>query len=406
MDTPLSSVIEDELLSCSEEDLTSFMSSLDDSHTLLLEAEDNDYQQEMWEKATKRTKHDYSYVRFACTHFFRQEPTSEAQAQEMFKVFFDPAIKGLLDDGKITYYVGGLEVCPSTGKYHVQGYTELPPRAKKRVTPFAKMMTFVGMKPPHVEPARKSATENRDYCLKVDTGAKPCAWIEAGKFRDDRNIGQRNKAIWDDTRKKAEAGDFGGIHSQHYVSFFPNIQKIHFSAPHALTDLQALNNTWIVGIPGVGKSRGARLIGALKSPMIGDVRQEPYFKPANNKWWDSYQQEKIVILDDMELDAKYMGHELKLVSDRYKCRVEIKGASTMIRPEMIVVTSNYSPDEIWSSDAVCAAAVKRRFRIVKIHEWSAFETACINGSLFQIPVDSYTEFGAEPAANQFLEFGL
>jgi len=398
-----------------DDDITELLSSLEggteDDFISLLEDEAESVDiinglEDFRDEAPKRTKHDYSYVRFTCTHYFKVEPANSDIAGERFAHAFSPSVLELFDEGKITYYVGGLEKCPTTGRFHVQGYMELPPRAKKRIGPAAKLISVSSFKPPHVEAARKSAVDNRAYCLKLDEPHLCFASVEIGKPRDDRTIGQRNKAIWDDTRKRAELGDFAGIHSQHYVSFFPNIQKIHFSAPHVLQDLNELNNTWIVGAPGVGKSRGARLIGALKSPIHDGVRQEAYFKPANNKWWDSYNQEKVVIIDDMELDAKYMGHELKLVADRYKCRVEIKGASTMIRPDMIVVTSNYSPDEIWSADAVCASAVKRRFRVVRIHSWVAFETAVVSGALFNIPVDSYTEYGAPPAANQFLEFGV
>lgn len=350
---------------------------------------------EDFEPETKKPKHDYSYVRFATTTFFREEPASVQAACEAFVQKFQSHFEALFEDGKVTYVVAGLEQAPTTQKWHVQGYVELPPRAKRRLGPVTRMFAVAGFQPPHVEPARKSGDDNRAYCLKVDSGPKPPAWFEFGKIRDIRPVGVRNKALWDDTRMKAEAGQFAGIHSQHYVSFFPNIQKIHFSAPHALQDLQALNNTWIVGKPGVGKSRGARLIGELKCPVLNGVRQLPYFKPANNKWWDSYQQEKVVIMDDMELDAKYMGHELKLVSDMYRARVEIKGASTMIRPDMIIVTSNYTPDEIWSQDNLCAEAVKRRFRVVRIHQWAPFEAAVRSDALFNIPVDSYTVYGEE-----------
>jgi len=390
--TPDTEYLDDELLSCTDEsDLSESLGSIDDESVAQALADLHD-------PSPKRKKQDLSWVRFTTTHFFKVSPVWNQHAVEVFEQLFVPTVRDLFMDGKITFFVGGLELCPETKRYHVQGYMELPPRAKRRIGPAAKLITIPAFQPPHVEPAKKSAQQNIVYCLKSCVDGASCQY---GTPRDDRTIGQRNKALWAETRRKAEAGDFAGIHDQHYVSFFGNVQKIHFSAPRALKDLEKLDNTWIVGPPGVGKSRGARLIAALKSR---DLDGKPYFKPANNKWWDSYNQEKVVILDDMELDAKYMAHELKLVSDRYVCRVEIKGASTMIRPDMVIVTSNYTPDEIWATDAICAAAVKRRFRLVRINEWVPFEKACHDGSLFSVSMDHNVTYGLGP--DQYVEFNV
>lgn len=54
-------------------------------------------------------------------------------------------------------------------------------------------------------------------------------------------------------------------------------------------------------------------------------------------------------------------------ADRYPFQAEIKTDSTgLIRPEIIVVTSNYSPEEIWGHDPAMVATIKRRFKVVEI----------------------------------------
>lgn len=59
---------------------------------------------------------------------------------------------------------------------------------------------------------------------------------------------------------------------------------------------------WLVGDPGVGKSRYVKAF-------------RPYIKPSS-KWWDGYNGQSDVLIDDFEIDAiSYMGHNLKLWGD-------------------------------------------------------------------------------------------
>jgi len=86
---------------------------------------------------------------------------------------------------------------------------------------------------------------------------------------------------------------------------------------------------WIVGDPGVGKSR---YVNALN----------PY-KKSLNKWWDGYLGEPVVLLDDFELDSlRYLDHYLKIWADRYSIRGEIKGGTIPLNYTHLYVTSNYT----------------------------------------------------------------
>jgi len=90
---------------------------------------------------------------------------------------------------------------------------------------------------------------------------------------------------------------------------------------------------------------------------------DAYRKIANNKWWDGYQNEDFVIIDDLDKAHNYMGYHLKIWGDRYAFAVETKGGYRYIRPKKIVVTSNYPPEHIWE-DSTTLGPIRRRFKVV------------------------------------------
>lgn len=113
------------------------------------------------------------------------------------------------------------------------------------------------------------------------------------------------------------------------------------------TDTRGL---WFYGDPGTGKSYSARM-----------YNNDVYLK-SQNKWWDGYEGEKTVILDDFDKQGIPLGHHLKIWTDRYACSGEIKGGTVNLCHERLIVTSNYSIDELWEGDSQMTAALNRRFR--------------------------------------------
>ena len=69
--------------------------------------------------------------------------------------------------------------------------------------------------------------------------------------------------------------------------------------------------------------------------------KDAYIK-GNNIWWDGYDGQDVVIIEEMgpkQINANHM----KQWADHYPFSAESKGASVKIRPQKIVVTSNYHP---------------------------------------------------------------
>ena len=108
---------------------------------------------------------------------------------------------------------------------------------------------------------------------------------------------------------------------------------------------------------GCGKSRSARQAAANLGVL--------YYSKNCNKWWDNYKDEPVVIMDDVDKSHSVLGHHLKLWADRYAFQAEIKGSAMWVRPKCLVVTSQYTIEDIWEDEGT-RDALKRRFRVVHL----------------------------------------
>jgi len=74
-----------------------------------------------------------------------------------------------------------------------------------------------------------------------------------------------------------------------------------------------------------------------------------------------------VVIDDFNCAA--LGYYLKIWADHYPFPAEYKGGSRDIRPDKIVVTSNYHPSEIWPNDKQQVEAILRRFTLIEFKKF-------------------------------------
>lgn len=117
-------------------------------------------------------------------------------------------------------------------------------------------------------------------------------------------------------------------------------------------------NIWIYGPPRTGKTYMA----------LHAISDSVYDKSAN-KWWDGYQGEKVVVIEDLDPEqSKYLAHYLKKWADRNPFTAAIKGGSMRVCPAdyNLIVTSNYSIEECFNSTD--AKAIKERFETWYIPE--------------------------------------
>jgi len=240
------------------------------------------------------------------------------------------------------YCIAGREISPTTGTPHLQGYVEFTN---------ARTLTAVLSLLPgcHVEPAKGTPTQCREYSIK-DNQFRECG-------TPPKDPGTREKQRWEHARTLASEGRFTEIPADIYIRYIGNLERIYRSNLPTLEPLATTAGLWIMGPSGTGKSRGVR----ERYPTL-------YPKPLN-KWWDGYKDNKEVLIDDVDPSHQaWIGSFLKIWADHYPFIAEKKGGSCMIRPERIIVTSQYSIETIFTEPEL-QAALLRRFTVVPIEQF-------------------------------------
>ena len=261
------------------------------------------------------------------------------------------------------------------GSKHIQGYMQHEYKIRFSTL---RSKIFPGFEDYfHTEKSKKCRLANYRYCSKE---GKPWVWDKSCKFHgfiDINNkpeeLGYKNKKNKNNTNKQyqlciemAKANKFEQIlkfYPQIYLKFKTQLEGIRLD--HSKVERLYLKNKygdffkchflWLYGETGLGKSNYAyNLTYILQQFYIlysnktkTPLREIKCYYKNKNKWWDRYQGEDLVIIEEMSPEyMKTSATYFKQWIDDYPFNPEIKGATiNYIRPKFIVVTSNYSLKE-------------------------------------------------------------
>lgn len=241
------------------------------------------------------------------------------------------------------YIVFGREV-GEAGTPHLQGYVHF--EKHKRLAAVKKLQPRA-----HWEPAKGSYEQNRAYCTKEDKepfekGVPPPSLKER-----QENGGKSTKRRYEEAVALAKKQKIDEIDADLQVKHYGAFKAIAKDNMEELPCIDTIDNYWYHGPSGIGKSRKA---------------YEEYpgaYRKMCNKWWDGYKGEEVVIIDDLDKKHDVMAHHLKIWGDHYPFIAESKGGAKMIRPKKIIITSNYTPEDIWGFDEQSRAPIERRYKI-------------------------------------------
>ena len=174
--------------------------------------------------------------------------------------------------------------------------------------------------------------------------------------------GQTEQDEWERCWQLARRGKFEEIPPAKRIKHLSTWLMVQSKFGVKLDCIGKLNNLWIHGPAGSGKSRWVN----LTYPHC--------YRKLNSKWWDGYSVDdpdhKVVLCEDLHPDTWDVLPQLKVWADHYPFIAETKGSSLTIRPENIVVTSNYTPEQCFArrEDVI---AIRRRFSVLTVEHLPA-----------------------------------
>lgn len=251
--------------------------------------------------------------------------------------------------------VYGRETCPDTQRKHLQGFVYFnAPRSMAAVRKeFA---------PRHLDLTDSKKGGNLGaiaYCKKdgdfVERGIPPT--------RGDNKCAATDYAEIVNLAKQGNLSEIADKYPKQFLTQFRNLEQVKRFFQQPASHLNKADNWWLYGPTGTGKSHTARL---LLYP--GKAR---FVKDAD-KWFDHYDGEPVLVLEEV-CPNKEVGGEgqyilastLKKWADKWNFPAQVKGGVLKpIRPEVIIVTSNYSIEECYP-DPKDYEAIRRRFPNVR-----------------------------------------
>lgn len=236
------------------------------------------------------------------------------------------------------YMVIGLEI-GENGTPHLQGYVQFTnSRYRPNINPRV-----------HWEPARGTPSQAADYCKKE------------GQFVEQGAISVPATEQWQNLITQIQSNDVDK-NTQIYARYEGYVRRrmLELNPVHTLSEWDGElgeRNFWYVGATGTGKSRSARR-------FAGSLGY--YARPASlGKWWDGYNGEEFIIIEDWDPShAEYVG-SLKVWSDHYGFLAEIKGGTVPVPGTIVlIVTSQYTLEECFARYEDCTA-LARRFTVIQ-----------------------------------------
>ena len=259
---------------------------------------------------------------------------------------------------------------------HIHLYVVM--RASTRTSTFIQQLrtAFPGVNP-HVETAYATDARNIAYAKKEGDfkvyGDLDVDQTEAYQSRTDANRSRFDEAI-----ELAKSGRMQEIAADLRLRHHRALVDIADEVPEPKENLKHQCGLWVWGPVGTGKTTCVRLA----------VEGISWEKPLN-KWWDKYRGEKYVIVDEMSKSAATtLMTELKIWGDPGVFTAERKGSSLRIRPTCIIVTANWSIDQMYT-DPIDRAAMHKRYKELHFARRFQYSPEAMLGILIFITVPKF-----------------
>lgn len=187
------------------------------------------------------------------------------------------------------------------------------------------------------------------------TIAKEAAWNYCGKgeviIQKEGKPGKRSdlEDVVELVKQGASIKDIKEEYPMQYIKFHGGIEKL---VTQKKRDFKP-EVVWIWGKTGTGKTR-----------MVVESEPDLWISGKNLRWWNNYENEEAVLLDDFRGDFCTF-HELLRILDRYPYRVEVKYGSRELNSKRIYITSCHPPESVYETREDIQQLLRRIDRVVQ-----------------------------------------
>lgn len=264
--------------------------------------------------------------------------------------------KNIKIDNNITYMVYQEEKCGKTGKLHLQGYLEY-----KNPTTMSMIKRILNDESVHLETRKGTKEQASNYCKKDDTKTKK--FIEFGDvnlLKDNSGKRKDLENIYEMIKDGNALEEIAEIYPAQYIRYYKGIKEIKNLIDYKkLGSFKQIDVNVLYGKAGTGKT----------SYIYDKHGAENCYKlekgNSDNLWFDGYNGQKVLIIDDFYGWIKY-GKMLNLL-DGYKMLLEIKGGTTISNWDYVYITSNNKPNQ-WYKQGMTPALNRRLNNVYNLKE--------------------------------------
>lgn len=235
--------------------------------------------------------------------------------------------------GNLVQYIGYKGEIGESGTKHLQGVVFFTTR--KRLTQVIEHFTRTDgcRMGGHFEVMRGTAKEAIAYCKKEETADPEWPYVSAGiepvSQGSRTDLSELIAAIREGVSEQEVFDRDPGA----YIRFSSGVKRsLAMFRPKRSWKTEI---KWYWGPTGTGKSRKAF-----------EEYPDAYWKNPGNNWWDGYDGEEVVIIDDYRRNMCTFSELLRLF-DRYPLMLQVKGAMIPFLAKIIVVTCPLDPRSIW-----------------------------------------------------------
>lgn len=202
----------------------------------------------------------------------------------------------------------------------------------------------------HLETMRGTVEQAWLYCIKDGD-----IWSSGVRPRSASEVGLLNKERFQEFLVCAKANNTTDVDQVMYVMYYSTFHRIAAAHLKAPDNLDSVCGVWIHGKSRAGKSHAV------------NARHPDAYRKMNNKWWEAYQGQDVIWMDDIDPDStSWIARFLKIWADKWSFLAEIKGSAMMVRPKRFIITSNYTIEQMGFRPADLEPILARFIQIEKI----------------------------------------